>query len=149
MIWHYFQRKREELASLKRQLYSASERAEGLAAENKRLRTVEGKQYGLIRALQDDVSISGQIQMEVQAKLDDLQLSVKDLRKANYRFLEQTEDLSPDPTPPEPAPAGDALDDLRDRIGLPRDGSAVLRGDPFKAGHHHDASIVGRRHDGF
>lgn len=137
MIWHYFRKKREELSSLKRRLVSASERARGLAAENQRLRNVEGKQYGLIRALQDDVSISGQIQMEVQAKLDDLQLSVKALRKANYRFLEQTEELSPDPPPHKPAPPADALDDLRDRIGLPRDGSAVLRGDPRISGASH------------
>lgn len=132
MEWSYWTEKRRLRAEVKRlediqeTLLNSNRR---LMDENKRAHEQECKQYGQIRALQDDVSIAGQNQMEIQAKLDALRLSIKEVRRASFLFLEFTEDPM-ECQDPEPPPPADNLDKLRDIVGVKRDGSDVRRGDP-------------------
>ena len=140
MITNYFWNRRKKLRAanehLKRELELSNREVKALNRENSGQRKEINSLHGKILALQDDVSIAGQRQIEIQVKMDDLRLSVKGIRKACFRFLALTEDpvAEEDPAPPTHA---DHLDDLRDMIGVPRDGSQVLRGDPRKAGRPH------------
>jgi hypothetical protein len=133
MIWRYFRMKRE-LLELKESCDLLSKQRDYLANTVRDQAKDKSRLNQKIQALRDDVSIAGQMQIEIQAKLDDLRLSVKGVRKGCFRFLELTEDPVSDQEDHEPPPPADHLDELRDMVGLKRDGSDVRLGDTRKSG---------------